>query len=311
MQHQAFIGKGLSSVWRMAIAVLSLWLGLTLLLQSPDALAQGAAASAPLKTLNLSARIGTGVTLRSGLAWRVYPDRADANGNRAVLMQSSEATPQFSLPDGDYIVHAAFGLAGVTRKISLQRDGQAEVVALTAGALRITGILGDQKIPPTRETIAVYVPQPGNSEAKLVVQNAHPGDVIGLPEGTYHLVSTYLDMVGVGSLNATSAGIATNSVINADISVPSGRYVDVTLRHRAATLTLKLVKSPGAEALANTSFTVLTPGGDVIRELVGAFPSLVLAEGEYVLIARRDGKTFQSTFTVQSATDRDVEVIAQ
>ena len=69
--------------------------------------------------------------------------------------------------------------------------------------------------------------------------------------------------------------------------------------------------SAGLAALANTSFSVLTPGGDVIRELVGAFPSLVLAEGEYVVIARRDGKTFQKTFTVQSALDQDVEVIAK
>ena len=44
---------------------------------------------------------------------------------------------------------------------------------------------------------------------------------------------------------------------------------------------------------------MLTPGGDVIRELVGAFPSLVLAEGEYVVIARHDAKTYQSTFEVQ------------
>ena len=76
-------------------------------------------------------------------------------------------------------------------------------------------------------------------------------------------------------------------------------------------MTLKLVNAPGSEALANTSFSVLTPGGDVIRELVGAFPALILAEGEYVVIARRDGKTYQSTFTVQSTLDRDVEVIAK
>ena len=49
----------------------------------------------------------------------------------------------------------------------------------------------------------------------------------------------------------------------------------------------------------------------MIRELVGAFPALILAEGEYVVIARRDGKTYQSTFTVQSTLDRDVEVIAK
>ena len=76
-------------------------------------------------------------------------------------------------------------------------------------------------------------------------------------------------------------------------------------------LTLKLVNKPGGEALANTTFTVLTPGGDVIRELMGAFPSLVLAEGEYAVIARHDGKTYQSTFEVQTGMDRDVEVVAQ
>ena len=52
------------------------------------------------------------------------------------------------------------------------------------------------------------------------------------------------------------------------------------------------------------------PGGDIIRELIGAFPSLVLAEGEYIAIARHDGKTFQTTFKVQSTLDRDVEVVA-
>ncbi len=76
-------------------------------------------------------------------------------------------------------------------------------------------------------------------------------------------------------------------------------------------ITLKLVNAQGGEALANTTFTVLTPGGDVIRELIGAFPSLVLAEGDYIAIARHDGKTYQSDFKVQSAVDRDVEVSTQ
>ena len=72
-----------------------------------------------------------------------------------------------------------------------------------------------------------------------------------------------------------------------------------------------LVNAVGAEALANSSFTVLTPGGDLIRDLIGAFPSLVLGEGEYVVVARHDSKTYQATFQVQSGLDRDVEVIAK
>ena len=91
----------------------------------------------------------------------------------------------------------------------------------------------------------------------------------------------------------------------------TGKIVDVTLRHRVATLTIKLVNAPGGGALANSTFTVLTPGGDIVRELAGAFPSLVLAEGEYVVVARHDAKTYQATFTVQSGMDRDVEVLAR
>ena len=54
-----------------------------------------------------------------------------------------------------------------------------------------------------------------------------------------------------------------------------------------------------------------TNGGDVIREMIGAFPSLVLAEGEYVAIARRDGRTHQGTFTVRSGRDQDVEILTR
>ena len=105
--------------------------------------------------------------------------------------------------------------------------------------------------------------------------------------------------------------LPTNSIVNADIKVVSGKLVDVTLRHRCATLTIKLVNKPGGEALANSTFTVLTPGGDVIRELIGAFPSLVLAEGEYAVVARHEAKTYQSTFEVKSGMDRDIEVVAE
>jgi len=52
---------------------------------------------------------------------------------------------------------------------------------------------------------------------------------------------------------------------------------------------------------------ILTPGGDVIREMIGAFPAATLAEGEYVAIARHAGKT---TFKVVSGVDKDVEFLA-
>jgi hypothetical protein len=247
----------------------------------------------------------------SGLIWRVFDETAEADGSHRLVAQSSEAAPSLSLPDGSYIVHAAMGLAGMTKRVVMAGQPASERLVLNAGGLRIVPVLGDQPINPTKLTISIYVPERNNSEAKLILANAKAGDVIGLPEGTYHVVSTLLDTTGIGSLGPNGVANATNSVVSADLRVQAGKLTDATLRHRAAVMTLKLVNSPGGEALADSAFTILTPGGDVIRELIGAFPSVVLAEGEYVAIARHDNRTFQATFKVQSTEDRDVEILAQ
>lgn len=263
--------------------------------------------------LTLSATFGPNTgPVRNGIAWRVFDVRNAPDGSYPLVAQSRKANPSIPLADGDYIVHAEYGLAAATKLIVMNGAPVAAHVVLNAGALRITSVLGDQKIAPARVLISVYVAEPGDSEAELVVPSAKPGDIIGLPEGNYHIVSAYLDPNAPATPSPSGTPTnATNSVVNADIKVRAGKLTDVTLHHHAATITLKLVNAPGGEALANTTFTVLTPGGDVIREMIGAFPSLILAEGQYVAIARHDGKTYQSTFTVQSDRDRDVEVVAK
>ncbi len=268
----------------------------------------------PGKTLlSLSAAFGSARDpIRTGLQWRVYQERAQADGSHVLVGESNDPTPAFTIPDGDYVVHVAYGLASAIKRVAAEGKPKVERLQLNAGVLRVKSLLGDAALPPNRVSLAVYVPDRSGSEARLIVPNARPGDSLRLPEGNYRVVSTYLDKDSSGSTGAPGAPPnATNSVVSAELRVETGRLIEANLRHHAATLTLKLVNSPGAEALANTSFSVLTPGGDVIRELVGAFPSLVLAEGEYVVIVRRDGKTFQKTFTVQSALDQDVEVIAK
>ncbi|HUZ66831.1 MAG TPA: hypothetical protein VMU56_04115 [Beijerinckiaceae bacterium] len=261
--------------------------------------------------LALAATFGSGATIPSGLKWRIFAEQAQPDGSRPLIAQSSQATPILTVPPGVYLVHVAYGLAGATREVSVGAEGAtSERIPLNAGVLRVTGVLGDATIPPNRLAVDVYVPQPGNFEAKLVVKGAKSGAAIGLPEGVYHVVSTYLE-TSARSANQPNGGTLTNAVVSADLRVRTGQLTDARLRQHAAVLTLKLVHKAGGEALANTIFTVLTPGGDIIRELIGAFPSLVLAEGDYVVIARRNGKTYQSKFSVQSGVDRDIEVLAK
>ena len=63
--------------------------------------------------------------------------------------------------------------------------------------------------------------------------------------------------------------------------------------------------------MANTAWSVLTPGGDVIKESIGAFPRVILAEGEYRAIARNEGKVYEREFKVVTGVDGDVEVLAR
>jgi len=273
--------------------------------------AQGEGSSADGLTLKLAANLVAGAPpLATGLHWRVFSSAPQVDGSHALMRESKEAQPTLILPAGDYVVHVAFGLASVAERVLLEGQSKSLQLTLNAGALRIVGVLGEQKIDPNRLTLAIYVSERNNPLAKLVTNKARAGDVIGVPEGPYHIVSTVVQLSGPARGAAASAQ-PTNSIANADIKVAAGKVVDVTLRHRFATATLKLVSAPGSEAIANTAFTVLTPGGDLIGELIGAFPSMVLAEGDYVAIARHDGKTYQSEFTVQSGQDHDVEIVAK
>ena len=270
-------------------------------------------------SLRLVATLGAGgPPLEAGVKWRIFRAGAEPDGSRPQVVETALARPMATLPSGDYVVHVSFGLASAMTSFALSNgDARMLTVPIAAGALRIAAKRNNIALDPNCVTLAIYVPERNNAQANLVYSKARPGDIVGVPEGAYHIVSTYLDTVGVGSLgaaktaNGATAPSPSNSVATADVRVAAGKIVDVTMLHRFATVTIKLVNKTGGEALANTTFTVLTPGGDIIRDLIGAFPSLVLAEGDYVVIARHESKTYQAIFPVKSGLDRDVEIIAK
>lgn len=234
---------------------------------------------------------GTNRAVTGDVAWRIYAIR----GNEPILTAtSSDLTPTFALPPGEYMVHLAQGLAAATRRIVMTAAAMSDRLSLNAGALVLRAKLAEAPVPAARQTISVFIPAPNDSEGKLVTNRLKAGELLRLPEGTYHIVSTY-----AGS----------NSVVRADIQVQSGRVTEATMNHRAATMTLKLVRQAGGVAVANTSWTVQTPGGDLIREALGAFPTMELAEGEYEVIARNDGREFKERMKVVSGVNRDHEVI--
>jgi hypothetical protein len=264
---------------------------------APVALPPGAP-TAGQAVLSLTARYGKDMpAISSGLVWRVFSDRPDDTGTFKLIREDHGATPNIVLPPGSYVVHVALGLVSAVRPVTLKSETVREAFVLPAGGLRIEGRVGTSKIPQNQISFAIFKgSQFETSERAALLPSVAPGDVALLPEGTYYIVSNYGDA---------------NSVVRSDIRVQAGKLTDVIITHRAAVITLKLVSDKGGEALANTAWSVITPGGDVIKESIGAFPRVVLSEGEYRAIAKNEGKVFERPFNVVNGVDGEVEVIAR
>jgi hypothetical protein len=248
-------------------------------------------------SLVLNARFGKDAqAISGGLTWRIYNAKPDANGNFKLVKEDKSPTPTIVLPTGAYIVHVGFGLASAVKPVDLRGSSVHEEFDLPAGGLRIEGKVGDVRIPTGQISFDVYKgSQFEAGDRRPIAEHVMTSDVVVVPEGTYYIVSNYGDA---------------NSVVRSDIRVQAGKLTDITVTHRAAAITLKLVSDRGGEALANTAWSVLTPGGDVIKESIGAFPRVILAEGEYRAIARNEGKVYEREFKVVTGVDGDVEVLA-
>jgi hypothetical protein len=249
-------------------------------------------------TLSLNARFGHESTalINSGLIWRVFPTRPEGNGTFRAIKEEKTASPVLSLPAGDYVVHVTCGLASMARTVHL-KDSTREVFELQAGGIKLEGRVGDARIPPAAITFDVFQgSQFDQTTSKTpLAQGVLTGDLVVVPEGSYYIVSNYGD---------------SNAVVRSDIRVQTGKLTEVTVSHRAALITLKLVGEHGGDAIANTSWSVITPGGDVIKESTGIFPRIVLAEGDYRAIARNGGRTYDRAFKVVTGVDGEIEVLA-
>ncbi len=109
-----------------------------------------------------------------------------------------------------------------------------------------------------------------------------PGVVIRLNSGIYHIVSTYGDA---------------NSVVATDVVVEPGKITEAGIDHDAGKVTLKLVQRSGGEAAADTRWTVYNAVGEVIKESAGAFPTHVLAAGDYRVAAQHGDQQYAGAFT--------------
>ncbi len=245
--------------------------------------------------LVLEARlVPDGPLLTNGLIWRVFGSQPGSDGQLPLYAETPPGgTMTVQLPSGDYFVHAAFGRAGATKHVTVAGTDRTESLVIDAGGLKLNSVVGDDRpIPPGQLTFEVLQPDE-TGELVTVVPNAAPGRILRLSAGKYHVISRY------GNVNA---------IVRADIEVQAGKLTEAVMRHTGAEVTLKLVSEEGGEAIANTSWTVTTQDGITVNESVGAFPSLILAAGNYTAVAKHQGQIYSRDFTVETGLERDIEV---
>jgi hypothetical protein len=236
--------------------------------------------------------------ITAGLTWRIFDAAPSPDGKLKLVGEAHGGSVKLILRSGSYFIHAAYGRAGAMKKITVSATPGSDSVVLNAGGMRLVAFVGkDQPLAPTDVTFDIYAPsEDGSDERAILVANAPAGRIIGLNAGTYHVVSRYGDA---------------NAVVRADIRIEAGKLTEATVYQKAARLTLKLVGEQGGEAIANTAWSVVSPSGETISDSVGAFPSVVLATGDYTAIAKHEGKIYERNFTVEAGLNRDIEVIAK
>lgn len=265
----------------------------------PDAAAATAAiasVTADPQPVTLSAIVTDGGrTLGDGVVWRVYGTRADASGQLELAAQSNSPVAHVELAPGNYVVHVAYGSAQASDTITVAEGENSKNMVLEVGGLRLNAaVTGDVPIPINLLRFDVLSAGSSDANRAVVAQGISANDILTVSAGTYHVVSYF------GSVNA---------VVRADLRVEPGQLTDATLYHRAAQIAFKLVSEAGGEAIADVDWTVKTADGATVFTDTGAFPSTVLQEGNYLVLAKRGDTVFNREFQVSPGQAREVEVL--
>jgi hypothetical protein len=92
-----------------------------------------------------------GSEITRGLVWRVFGPQPGPDGKLPLIASAQGGSNTFQLAPGSYLVHASFGRAGATKRITVGREGKRESIVLDAGGLKLNAVLvGGKRIAPSR-----------------------------------------------------------------------------------------------------------------------------------------------------------------
>lgn len=252
--------------------------------------------TAPPQPLTLSAKISEdGSTIPSGLVWRIFDSKTDETGELALLAKSNNPIASFTLTPGDYVVHVAYGRSQATDTVNVAPEPTSKTIVLDSGGLRLNAaITGDIPIKAKDLLFEIYTTGLDANDRILVANDVAPGEILNLNAGIYNIVSKF------GTINA---------IVRADLRVDPGQLTEATLYHKARQINFRLASEAGGEAIADVDWIVKATDGDTVYSSFGAFPTAVLSEGEYDVIAKRGNNVYNRVFQVQPGGAAEIELL--
>lgn len=246
--------------------------------------------------LSLTAKLTEkGAAIERGLAWRVFGTVKGTDGKLPLVASGKGGSQTIDLPTGTFLVHAAFGRASATKRVTVAKGGVAETFVLDAGGLSLNALADNTKIDPNYLHFSIYdIEQDEDGNRALIVRKVRPNRIVRLKAGTYHVVSTY------GDINAS---------VRADLEVNAGEVTKAVLQHRGAEVSLKLVLRKGGDPVANTAWTILSKDGEKLFNSNAVAPRLVLSEGSYEASVRNGDQVYIHNFDVETGRNIEVEVL--
>ena len=252
----------------------------------------------PAQPVTLSAKITEdGALIPGGLIWRIFSTAPNQDNQMELVDTSRAPTSVFSLPPGEYLAHVAYGQAQKSHAIIVEQSPSAQTIVLDAGGLRLTSaISGDVVIPDNALHFSIFPDGSDGRRGTAIVQDLPPGEMIRLNAGVYHVVSHFGDI---------------NAIVEANLRVEPGQLTEATLYHNASQVSFRLVSEAGGDAIADVEWTVTDAAGETIFKELGAFPSAILAAGNYTVLARQNRGVFNRDFAITPGPAREIEVLTQ
>ena len=110
-----------------------------------------------------------------GVVWRIFGIEPGADGALPLLGTVEGGAARISIQSGEYLVHAAFGRAGITKRVIVTDDNQRESLILNAGGMKLDAVVGeDQAIASERLSFEI-LQEDVNGELATVIPQRRAG----------------------------------------------------------------------------------------------------------------------------------------